>query len=157
MDYKKGDLVKLSNGKIVEILNLPTSFMANGSYEVQEYINNGIGTIGKSFWVKPEEILYPINKDMVDDINNYFEIIWDDEGLNLIPKDFSSIDIESDREDFNRIKFNFDDGRKHKTVNIHVGDSVINDMDKITTRPKPKKESKFKEIINVLKKEEDEV
>jgi hypothetical protein len=29
-------------------------------------------------------------------------------------------------------------------------------MDKITTRPKPKKESKFKEIINVLKDKENE-
>lgn len=156
MDYKKGDLVKLNNGTTVEILNLPESFMANGSYEVQEYIDNGIGSIGKSFWVKPEEILYPINKNMIDDINLYFEIIWDEEGLNLIPKDFFSIDIESDREDFNRIKFNFGDGRKHKTVNIHVGDSVINDMDKVTTRPKPKKEGKFKKIIKVLKKEENE-
>ena len=34
MDYKKGDLVKLVDGREVEILNLPTSFMANGSYEV---------------------------------------------------------------------------------------------------------------------------
>ena len=156
MDYQKGDLVKLNNGKTVKVLNLPTAFMANGSYEVQEYINNGIGSIGKPFWIKPEEILYPINKKAIDDINHYFEIIWDEDGLNLIPKDFSSIDIESDREDFNRIKFNFDDGRKHKTVNIHVGDSVINDMDKVTTRPKPKKESKFKEIIKVLKDKENE-
>ena len=156
MDYQKGDLVKLNNGKIVKVLNLPTAFMANGSYEVQEYINNGIGSIGKPFWIKPEEILYPINKKAIDDINHYFEIIWDEDGLNLIPKDFSSIDIESDREDFNRIKFNFDGGRKHKAVNIHVGDSVINDMDKVTTRPKPKKESKFKEIINVLKDKENE-
>ena len=156
MDYQKSDLVKLSNGKIVEVLNLPTAFMANGSYEVQEYIDNGIGSIGKPFWIKPEEILYPINKKAIDDINHYFEIIWDEDGLNLIPKDFSSIDIESDREDFNRIKFNFDDGRKHKMVNIHVGDSVINDMDKVTTRPKPKKENKFKEIINVLKDKKNE-
>lgn len=149
MDYSKGDLVKMVDGREVEIVNLPTSFMANGSYEVMSYN-------GKSFWVKPDEILYPINKDMVDDINLYFEIIWDEEGLNLIPKDFSSIDIESDREDFNRIKFNFDEGRKHKTVNIHIGDSVINDQYEITIRPKKKKKNKIEKIINVLKEEDDE-
>ena len=101
MDYKKGDLVKLIDGRVVEILNLPNSFMANGSYEVLH------SDAKAKFWVKPEEIFYPINRENLDDINNYFEVIWDDEGLNLIPKEFLSVDIESDREDFNRIKFNF--------------------------------------------------
>ena len=35
---------------------------------------------------------------------NYFEIIFDKSGLNLIPKNILSIDVESDREDINRIK-----------------------------------------------------
>jgi hypothetical protein len=156
MDYQKGDLIKLNNSKIVKIINLPTAFMSNGSYEVQEYIDNGIGSIGKPFWIKPEEILYPIKKDMLDDINNYFEVIWDEDGLNLIPKDFDSIDIESDNNDFNRIKLNYGDGRKHKTINIHVGNAVITDKNKITIQPKKEKKSKFKKIINVLKEEENE-
>ena len=151
MDYKKGDLVKLIDGRVVEILNLPNSFMANGSYEVLHSDTKA------KFWVKPEEIFYPINRENLDDINNYFEVIWDDEGLNLIPKEFLSVDIESDREDFNRIKFNFFEGRKHNVVNIHVGESPINDKDKITIRPKKKKKSKLEKIINVLKEDKDEV
>lgn len=156
MNFKKDDLVRLKDGKDVKIINLPNTFMANGSYEVIEWLSNGIGSIGNSFWVSPEQIFYHIKEDSIDDINNYFEVIWDEEGLNLIPKEFLSIDIESDREDFNRIKFNFDDGRKHDTVNIHVGDIQINDKDKITIRPKKKKKSKIEKIINLLK-EEDEV
>jgi hypothetical protein len=148
MDYKKSNLVKLVDGREVTILNLPTSFMSGGSYEV--LYNNS------KFWVKPEEILYPINKEMVDDINNYFELIWDESGLNLIPKDFSSIDIESDREDFNRIKFNFDEGRKHRVINIHIGDSPINDKNEITIKPVKEEKSKIKKIIDIVKNKEDE-
>ena len=152
MDYKKGDLVKLKDGRKVKILNLPNSFMANGSYEVRRSeAGNQPTTDSKSFWVKPEEIFYLINEKMVDDISNYFEVIWDEDGLNLIPKDFFSVDIESDRDDFNRIKFNFDEGRKHKAINIHVGDSPINDKDKITVKPKKKKKSKIEKILEIIK------
>lgn len=156
MEYNKEELVKLRNGKIVKIINLPSAFMANGSYEVIEWVDNGLGGIGKSFWVKPEDIIYLIKKEMVDDINNYFEVIWDEDGLNLIPKDFHSIDIESDREDFNRIKLNYDKGRKHKTINIHIGDTPINDKEEITIRPKKEKKSKFEKIINVIKEKEND-
>ncbi len=141
----KEDLVKLVDGRIVKIKSLPTSFMANGSYEVLHSEAN------VKFWVKPEDIMYIVDKEVLDDVNNYFEVIWDEDGLNLIPKDFSSVDIESDREDFNRIKFNYDEGRKHRTINIHIGDKQINDKDKITIRPKKKKKSKIKKIINILK------
>lgn len=139
------DLVKLVDGRVVKIKSLPTSFMANGSYEVLHSESN------VKFWVKPEDIMYIVDKEVLDDVNNYFEVIWDEDGLNLIPKDFFSVDIESDREDFNRIKFNYDEGRKHRTINIHIGDKQINDKDKITIRPKKKKKSKIKKIINILK------
>jgi hypothetical protein len=141
--YKKDDILKLKDGREVKVVNLPNSFMANGSYEVLDK--------GQKIWVKPEEVLYQIDLNNVDDINLYFEIIWDENGLNLIPKDSLSVDIESDREDFNRIKFNFNEGRKHNTVNIHIGDSRINDKEKITIRPKKKQKSKLEKIIDVFK------
>lgn len=147
----KGDEVKLDDGKRVTIVNLPTSFMANGSYEVLHQETQ------LKFWVKSENILYKIDKKNDDDLNNYFEFIFDDGGLNLIPKNIVSIDIESDREDINRIKFNYDEGRKHKTINIHIGDVKINDKDKITIRPKKEEKSKIEKIINVLKDKKDEV
>jgi hypothetical protein len=158
ISYKKNDIVKLGSGKVVLILNLPTSFMSNGSYEVIECSDDNFSIkIGKPFWIKPEEIIYPINKEMVDDINKYFEVIWDENGLNLIPKDISSIDIESDREDFNRIKINYDEGRKHKIVNIHIGSTQIKDTQKITVRPEKEKKGKIESIINILNNKEDEI
>lgn len=155
MEYKKEEIVKMNDGRIVRIINLPTSFMANGSYEVVQWVG-GVDK-GKVFWVKPEELMYSIKTDMIDDINHYFEVIWDEDGLNLVPKDLLSVNIKSDREDFNRIEFNCYEGRKHNTINIHVGDTPINDKDKVTVRPKKKKKSKVEKIISVLKEKEDEV
>lgn len=157
MDYKKGNIVKISGERLVKIINLPGSFMSNGSYEVVQWVDIGVGEIGKPFWIKPEEIMYLIKKEMLDDINHYFEVIWDEDGLNLIPKDLLSVNIKSDREDFNRIEFNCSEGRKHNTINIHIGDTPINDNDKVTVRPKKKKKSKVEKIISVLKEKEDEV
>ncbi len=79
------------------------------------------------------------------------EEILDREGLKQIPKNIDSIDIESDREDINRIKLNFKDGNKHKTCNFHIGNITITDNLKISRRPKTKKKSKLKRIINILK------
>ena len=71
---------------------------------------------------------------------------------------FVSIAIESDREDINRIKLKFnDDTLKHQVCNIHIGDTTINDKDKITIRPKKEEKSKIEKIINVLKDKKDEV
>ena len=108
MKLEKGDIVKLKDGSEVKIINLPTSFMANGSYEVEDK--------GKTFWVKTDDILYKIELEWLDNLNNYFEIIYDESGINFIPKDLNDIEIESDREDIKRVKFNFLDGRKHGVI-----------------------------------------
>lgn len=141
----KGDVIKLVDGRTVKIINLPNSFMANGSYEVLH------DKAQVTFWVKPDEVLYQIDEDNVDDLNNYFEVIFDRDGLNIIPKNIDSIYIESDREDINRIKLNFKSGNKHKVCNIHIGNVVITDNMKISKRPIKKKKSKLKRIINILK------
>lgn len=155
--YNIRTIVKLKDGRVVIIINTPNTFMSNGSYEVREWVDNGIGEFGNPFWVKSEEILYEIKKEFLDDINNYFEVIWDENGLNLIPKDFNLIDIESDRDDFNRIKISYDGGRTHKLVNIHIGDVKINDLSCLTVRPIKKKKNKLEKIINIIKDTEDEV
>jgi len=145
----KGDRIKLVDGRTVKIVNLPKSFMANGSYEV---LHDGAQV---SFWVKPEEVLYQIDEDNVDDLNNYFEVIFDRGGLNMIPKNIDSINIESDREDINRIKLNFKGGNKHSTCNIHIGNIIITDDMKISKRPTKNKKSKLKRIINILKNKDE--
>jgi hypothetical protein len=149
MMYNKGDIVKLKDGREVKIINLPTSFMANGSYEIS-YKSNKV-------WIRPDEIIYKIDKEWVDDINEYFEIIYDETGINIIPKELESIDIESDREDIKRVKLNLFGGRKHITINLHVGDTVINDKEKITIRPIKKKKNKIEKVIDVIKGEEDDI
>ena len=147
--FNKGDIVKLTDGREVKVVNLPTSFMANGSFEV---ISNNV-----KFWVKPDEILYKIDKEWVDDINEYFEIIYDETGINIIPKELESIDIESDREDIKRVKLNLFEGRKHITINLHVGDTTINDKEKITIRPVKKKKNKIEKVIDVIKGGEEDI
>lgn len=137
------------DGREVKIINLPSSFMANGSYEVT------LG--GKNYWVKSEEILYKIDLAWADSLSNYFEIIYDESGINIIPKDLNTIEIESDREDIVRIKLNLSEGRKHKVINLHIGDTVINDKESISVRPAKKKESKIEKVINIIKGEEDEI
>ncbi len=143
MMYNKGDIIKLVDGREVKVVNLPSTFMSNGSYEV---IYNG-----GNLWVKPDEILYKINTEWVDNINQYFEIIYDEDGINIIPKELESIDIESDREDIKRIKLNLSEGRKHVTINLHIGDTTINDKEKITIRPIKKKKNKIEKVIDVIK------
>jgi len=149
MNFIKNSIVKLVDGREVKIINLPNTFMSNGSYEV----------IHKStkFWVKPEEILYEVDLNWTDDLNNYLEIIYDESGINIIPKELDRIEIESDREDIKRIKLNLFDGRKHKVINLHVGDTVINDKESITKRPAKKKKTKIEKIINFLNEKEDEI
>ena len=50
MELTKGSTIKLTNGTEVTVLNLPTSFMANGSYEI-------MAGDGNKRWVKPEEMV----------------------------------------------------------------------------------------------------
>lgn len=145
--YNKGDFLKLKDGREVKIINLPTSFMANGSYEVFDN--------GKTFWIKPDDILYLIKKEWVDDLNNYFEIIFDENGINIIPKDLNLIEIESDREDIKRIKLNFIEGRKHSVINLHIGDTEIKDMENLTIRKEKKKKNKLEKVIQIIKGDDD--
>ena len=70
-----GDVVKLQNGYRGVIIGTPKTFMSGGSYEVEYTNENGVV---KRKWVKPEEILYTIDEKTEDDINNYFEIMFDD-------------------------------------------------------------------------------
>ena len=155
MLFNRKDIVKTVYGDIVEIINTPKSFMSNGSYEVIKF-SFSVGTIGKPFWVKQEEILYPIDIGLVDDFNNYFEIIYAQDGLNLIPKGLSNIKITSTDENFKKITFNYGDNQKYNELTIHVGDVEVVDEDISKKIIKPK-ESKLKRIINILKNTKDEI
>jgi hypothetical protein len=147
-EIKKNTRVKLRDNRIVEIVNLPTTFMSNGSYEVVNWINDDIGSFGKSFWVRPEEILREVNPEWEDDLNNYFEIIFDEEGLHMVPKNIELIKIEEDVNGTKKIVITYPEN-KHKILTMYVGETTITDEHDITEgRPEePNLIDKVKDII----------
>lgn len=149
-EIEKESKVKLKDGRRVKILSLPTSFMANGSYEVIELIGDSENTVGSSFWVKPEDISYRIDSEWYDYLGNYFEIIFDEEGLHIIPKNISLINIDMDRDDMKKLILHYPD-TKHKTVTLYVGDTKITDEHGITENPdkvvEPTLGEKVKKVI----------
>tara|TARA_R110002020_G_scaffold76214_1_gene193446 strand:+ start:245 stop:670 length:426 start_codon:yes stop_codon:yes gene_type:complete len=134
LEYKIGDRVKINNLGEGDVVGTPNSFMSNGSYEVK------VGN--RNVWVKEEEIQYKIDYEHVDDIENYFEVIYDEDGVNLIPKNIEGIRLDETNPDFKRIVIEFN-GNKHKQVTLHIGDETLSDDDEpktvIKKLGKPKK------------------
>ncbi len=126
MILDRGDIVKLNGNREGEITSLPTDFMANSHYEVTL-------TNGDKVWVKEDSILYKIDQDSVDDINNYFEIIYDKNGVHLIPKNLDEIVIDDDNDMLKSMSFKTNGDTKHSEITIHIGDTVI-------TNKEPEKE-----------------
>lgn len=146
-EIKKESLVKLKDGKIVKIKSNPSGWMSNGSYEVIEWVDNGLGEIGKPFWVEPTEISHELNKEHMDDLENYFEFIFNEEGLHIVPKDINLVKVDSDG-DLKKIVLDFND-TKHKEVVIYLGETVIEDEKELCETPeKPTFKDKIKNIID---------
>ena len=134
MEYKIGEVVKLKDGNKAEIVATPKSFMSNGSYEVK--IENGNVKVKR--WVSPEEILYKIDLRHIDDINNYFEIIYDDYGVHLIPKMLEEVVISDEQDELKNISFQLNGETKHKSVTIHIGDTDV--WSECNPKPEPPQE-----------------
>ena len=123
MEYNKGQIVKLKNGYRCVVIGTPNTFLSGGSYEV-EFVDENGSTQRK--WVKPEDILYTIDTKNEDDLENYFEFIFDDNGLQIIPKEILDIEIDSNVEELKTITFKMNGDTKHKTITFHIGDIPIN-------------------------------
>lgn len=121
---EKGSIVKISDGRKVIILNTPKVFLSGGDYEVVEVLGSNKKTVGKKFWLKPEDILFQVDEKYEDNINNYFEIIFDEHGLNIIPKNITLIELDDVRDDMKTIIFTTPK-RKHEKVIFHIGDTKI--------------------------------
>ena len=130
MILDRGDIVKLNGNREGKITALPTDFMANNHYEVT--LNNG-----NKVWVKEDSILYKIDQGSIDDINNYFEIIYDKKGVHLIPKNLDEIVINDDNDMLKSMSFKTNGDTKHSDITIHIGDTVI-------TNKEPEKEENTK-------------
>lgn len=125
MNFTKNDIVRLLTGETCRILNLPGTFMSNGSYEVVEVQSTMEGKFldiedvnkkKKRMWVKPKQIAYSISQGNGNTLSDYFEIVHDDE-IQIIPKEL--IDVELVEENgFKTIKLIYE----NKTVNILIGE-----------------------------------
>lgn len=125
MNFTKNDIVRLMTGETCRILNLPGTFMSNGSYEVVEVQSTMEGKFldvedvnkkKKRMWVKPKQIAYSVSQGNGNTLSDYFEIVHDDE-IQIIPKEL--IDVELVEENgFKTIKLIYE----NKTVNILIGE-----------------------------------
>ena len=121
--------VRLSDGRRGKILATPTGFLSNGSYEVE--------VDEKRIWVKEDQILYIIDTEFEDNLDNYFEIIYDENGIHMIPKKLNEITILDENEELKSIELDME-GEKHKKVTFHIGNTKIWS----TENPKPEEETK---------------
>lgn len=124
--------VRLSDGRSGKILATPSGFLSNGAYEVE------ILQTGERKWVQEDQILYVIDTEFVDDINNYFEVIFDKDGVHLIPKMLEEITIFDENEELKSIEFKMAEGNKHSKVTFHIGDTSVWS----SNNPKPEEEVK---------------
>jgi hypothetical protein len=137
MEYKIGDTVRLVDGVDVKILATPKGFMSNGSYEVE--------VDGKRSWVEEEMILYKIDPKWVDNIENYFEVMFDENGIHLIPKMVEEITIDDEQDELKSITFDMKGDVKHKTVTIHIGDTDV--WSGCNPKPEPPKDPDKYELL----------
>lgn len=124
------NIVRLSDGRSGKILATPSGFLSNGAYEVE------IRQTGERKWVEEDQILYVIDTEFSDDINNYFEIIYDKDGVHFIPKMLEEITILDENEELKSIEFKMAEGNKHKKVTFHIGDTDVWSSE----NPKPEEE-----------------
>ena len=101
------NIIRLSDGRRGKILATPTGFLSNGSYEVE--------VDGERIWMKEDQMLYIINTEFEDDLNNYFEIIYDENGIHMIPKKLGEITIFDENEELKSIELNIE-GERHEKI-----------------------------------------
>lgn len=119
--------VRLSDGRRGKILATPSGFLSNGSYEVE--------VDGQRVWLKDDQILYVINTEFEDDLNNYFEIIYDEDGIHMIPKKLKEITVFDENDELKSIELDIE-GERHQKITFHIGDTNI----WTSENPKPEEE-----------------
>ena len=132
--YRKKDIVRTTEGEACQIVNLPGTFMSNGAYETIIVDTNSDGKYipvvknGKKItkWLKQDNIAYSLTtSDNTETFGKYVEIIYDEESINVIPKNFTDIKIETDENGFRILKISYEN-RSYKTINILIGEKDEN-------------------------------
>jgi hypothetical protein len=124
--------IRLVDGRRGKILATPSGFLSNGSYEIE--------VDGERKWVEEDQILYVIDTEFEDDINNYFEVIYDENGIHMIPKKLKEITIFDDNDELKSVELVIE-GEKHEKVTFHIGDTNI----WTSENPKPEEEEEIKD------------
>jgi hypothetical protein len=132
------NIVRLADGRRGKILATPSGFLSNGSYEIE--------VEDQRVWVEEDQLLYVIDTEFEDDLNNYFEIIYDENGINIIPKKLEEITIFDENEELKSIEFEVT-GEKHRKITFHIGDTNIWSTDNPKPEEVEKKETKKHRII----------
>ena len=131
------DIIKLSDGSRGRILTTPSGFLSNGAYEVM---------VGKKrVWVNEDQIMYVINTEFEDNISNYFEIIYDDDGVQMIPKNIEVINVIDGDEELKSIEFITGGGEKHSKITFHIGSTDV--WTSKNPKPEPKKKTKKHNLL----------
>lgn len=142
MEHKINDIIKLTDGRTGKILGTPSGFLSNGAYEVEVPNNRG----GKErLWVKEEQILYQIDTKWVDDINNYFEVIYDENGVNIIPKGLVEVNVDDENEEIKMLVFKLDGSEVHGNIIFHIGNTNV--WSSTNPKPEPKEEPKKHDLL----------
>jgi hypothetical protein len=132
------DTVKLIDGRSGKILATPSGFMSNGAYEIE--IEGG-----ERVWVEEDMVLYKIDLEWLDNIENYFEIMFDKDGVHLIPKRVQEITVDDEQDELKSITFIMDGNEKHKTITMHIGDTDV--WSGCNPKPEPPKEPKKYDLL----------
>lgn len=132
--YKKNDIIRTTDGEACQIVNLPGTFMSNGAYETFVVEINDQGKYlpllksGKKItkWLQPNDIVYNLTTtDNTETFGKYVEVIYGEDEINLIPKNFTDIKIETDDNGFRILKIYYQD-RLYNKINILIGEKNEN-------------------------------
>ena len=127
--FKTGEIVRLVSGQTAKILNVPGTFMSNGSYEITivESTSSGkfIPVKNGRIWLKPDEIAYSITQtDNHESLEHYMEIVYNGEEIVFIPKDIKGVQLITDENGFQTIRLQYE-GHVHNSINILIGNDKI--------------------------------
>jgi len=131
--FKKGDILRLDSGEICKVINIPGTFMSNGSYEVlivEAKLDGQFIDTKEKQWVKPSSIAYSVTtSDHNDPITNYFETFYDGNGeIQIIPKGLTSVELVEEN-GFKTIRLMYEN-HIHGAINILIGENEIKNGNK---------------------------
>lgn len=126
--YVKNDIVRIKTGETCMIIGIPGTFLSNGAYEalVVELGPGGkyipVFKKGKKInkWLQISDIAYSLtDTDKTESIDNYLEIEYHGQVIEIKPKNHSNITFEEDKNGFKCVKIHYQD-HLHNLIEINL-------------------------------------